>query len=402
MSAEPTTPSERVAGRPQLGVAMIGYSFMGAAHSQAWSSAPRAFDLEVTPAKRILVGRNHVAVSRVAERLGWAEVATDWRVAIDRSDVDVVDICTPGDSHAEIAIAALEAGKHVLCEKPLANTLKEAVAMNDAAERARALGVRSMVGFNYRRVPALALARKWIAAGRLGKPYHVRAAYRQDWAADPNAPLVWRLQRSHAGSGALGDIGSHAVDLAQFLLGDELRGVTALEETFVRERPLNNGNGRGAVDVDDCVIFSGRFSAGAVASFEATRFAVGRKNALQIEVNGSAGSVVFDLEALNELQYYDRGDEPGSAGFRRVLVTEPEHPYMSAWWPAGHIIGWEHTFTHQVADFLSAIASDEDLRPSFADGLQVQRVLEAVNDSAANQSRWTAVPAGSAAEVKTS
>jgi predicted dehydrogenase len=259
-----------------------------------------------------------------------------------------------------------------------------------------------MVGFNYRRVPALALARSWIADGRLGTLYQVRAAYRQDWAADPDSPLVWRMQRTHAGSGALGDIGSHIVDLAQFLLGDEVLGVSALEETFVRERPLADGNGRGAVDVDDCVIFGGRFAGGALASFEATRFAVGRKNALEIEVSGAAGSVAFNLEALNELQYCDRGDEPGSAGFRRVLVTEPQHPYLSAWWPAGHVIGWEHTFTHQVADFVTAIASGDDPRPSFADGLQVQRVLAAVDESSRNQSRWTPVPAGVPAAVRAS
>ena len=387
-------------GKPRLGVAMIGYAFMGGAHSQAWATAPRAFDLPLVPAMRVLVGRNGAAASAAAERLGWQEVQTDWRAVLDRSDVDVLDICTPGDSHAEIAAAALEAGKHVLCEKPLANTLEQAVAMTDAADRARGVGVRAMVGFNYRRVPALALARQWIGEGRLGTIYQVRAAYRQDWAADPEAPLVWRLQRDYAGSGALGDIGSHIVDLAQFMLGESLVGVTAVEETFVRERPLSRGDGRGLVDVDDCAVFTGRFAGGALASFEATRFAVGRKNALQIEVNGADGSVAFDLEALNELQYYDGRGDSASAGFRRVLVTEPTHPYMSAWWPPGHIIGWEHTFTHQVADFVGAIAAGEDPRPSFADGLQVQRVLAAVSDSALNESRWTAVDARAAAAVE--
>jgi predicted dehydrogenase len=379
---------------------MIGYAFMGAAHSNAWATAPRAFDLPLVPDMAVLVGRDRAAASAAAERLGWREVETDWRAVLDRSDVDVVDICTPGDSHMEIAIAALAAGKHVMCEKPLANTLEQALAMTDAAEQARGVGVRAMVGFNYRRVPALALAREWIGEGRLGTVYQVRAAYRQDWAADPESPLVWRLQRERAGSGALGDIGSHIVDLAQYLLADTLRGVTAVEETFVRERPLSQADGCGPVDVDDCAMFIGRFGGGAMASFEATRFAVGRKNALQIEVNGSNGSVGFDLEALNELQYYDGREDPSTAGFRRVLVTDPKHPYMSAWWPAGHIIGWEHTFTNQVADFVSAIAAGDNPRPSFEDGLQVQRVLAAVSESALNDSRWTTVGARAGASVE--
>jgi predicted dehydrogenase len=248
-----------------------------------------------------------------------------------------------------------------------------------------------MVGFNYRRVPALTLARAWIAEGRLGTIRQVRAAYLQDWIADPEFPLVWRLQREHAGSGSLGDIGSHIVDLSQFLLGEQLAGVTALTETFVKERPLADGTGRGPVTVDDCAVFSGRFAGGAVATFEATRFATGRKNALRIEINGSDGSIAFDLESLNELSYYDARDDASSAGFRRILVTEPEHPYTSAWWPPGHVIGWEHTFTHEVADLLTAIAAGEDPTPSFADGLQVQRVLAAVEDSARSECRWTAV-----------
>jgi predicted dehydrogenase len=373
----------------ELRVAVVGHAFMGAAHSQAWRTAPRAFDLPVAPAMQVLVGRTAGSTARSAARLGWAEWATDWRAVVERPDVDVVDICTPGDSHAEIAVAALEAGKHVPCEKPLANTLEEAAAMADAAQQAARRGVRAMVGFNYRRVPALALAREWIAQGLLGAIRQVRAAYLQDWLADPELPLSWRLQRERAGSGALGDIGSHAVDLAQFLLGDELVGVTGLTHTFVHERPLPDGAGRGPVTVDDCAVFAGRFGGGALGTFEATRVATGRKNALRIEVNGSAGSIAVDLEALNELQYCDAASD--ATGFRRVLVTEPQHPYMGAWWPPGHTIGWEHAFTHQVADFVTAIAAGDDPSPSFADGLQVQRVLAAVEESARDDSRWTEV-----------
>jgi predicted dehydrogenase len=372
-------------------VAQIGYAFMGASHSHAWRTAPRAFALPATPELRVLVGRDEPAVSAAAARMGWAESETDWRRVLERPDVDIVDICTPGDTHAEIAIAALEAGKHVLCEKPLANTAPEAEAMLAAADAARARGVRSMVGFNYRRVPAVALARQWIAEGRLGAIREVRAAYLQDWLMDAEAPFVWRLDRDRAGSGALGDIGSHIVDLAQFLCGTQLTGVSGLLQTFVEERPLPGGGGRGRVTVDDCAAFFGRMRDGAVATFEATRFASGRKNALRIELYGADGGLAFDLEALNELQYHDAREPAASAGFRRVVVTEAEHPYMSAWWPPGHIIGWEHTFIHQAKDFVEAIAADEDPRPSFADGLQVQRVLAAVETSARDDSRWTPV-----------
>jgi predicted dehydrogenase len=370
-------------------VAQIGYAFMGASHSHAWRTAARAFALPLTPEMRVLVGRDERAVGEAAGRLGWAESETEWRRVLERPDVDVVDVCTPGDTHAEIAIAALEAGKHVLCEKPLANTAAEAEAMLAAADAARARGVRSMVGFNYRRVPAVALARQWIAEGRLGALREVRAAYLQDWLMDAEAPFVWRLDRERAGSGALGDIGSHIVDLAQFLAGARLTGVSGLLRTFVEERPLPGG-GRGRVTVDDCAAFFGRLG-DAVATFEATRFASGRKNALRIEVYGAAGGLMFDLEALNELHYYDAREPAAAAGFRRIVVTEAEHPYMSAWWPPGHIIGWEHTFIHQAKDFVEAIAAGEDPRPSFADGLQVQRVLAAVETSARDDSRMTPV-----------
>jgi predicted dehydrogenase len=373
---------------------------MGAAHSQAWRTAGRVFDLPLRPAMVALCGRDAAAAQQAADRLGWGSVETDWKQLIAREDIDLVDVCTPGDSHAEIAIAALEAGKHVLCEKPLANTVDEAVAMTAAAERARERGVRSMVAFNYRRVPAIAFARKLVAAGRLGEIRHVRAVYLQDWIADPQFPLVWRLQRERAGSGALGDIGAHIVDLAQFVTGSPITGVSGLTETFVKQRPLpeassglsaTGGESLGEVTVDDAALFLARFGNGALATFEATRFAAGRKNAMRIEVNGSKGSLAFDFESMNELSLYDHTEDAESAGFRRVLVTEPGHPYLEAWWPPGHIIGYEHTFTHEVYDLVTAIGAGQDPTPSFADGLQVQRVLAAVERSAADRSCWTSI-----------
>jgi len=381
---------------------MVGYAFMGAAHSQAWRTAPHAFDLPLRPVLTALCGRDRAATEAAAQRYGFGGVETDWRALLERDDVQLIDVCTPGDSHAEISIAALEAGKHVLCEKPLANTVAEAEAMAAAAARAQARGVRSMVGFNYRRVPALALARELIASGRVGEIRHVRASYLQDWLADPAFPLTWRLQKEHAGSGALGDLGAHVVDLAQYLTGQLISGVSGVAATFVPERPLPGGalpgttGTTGRVTVDDAVAFTARLESGALATFEATRFASGRKNALRIEVYGARGSLAFDLERLNELEFCDNTDSAGSpgpatAGFRRILVTEPGHPYLSAWWPPGHVLGWEHTFTHQVRDLVLAIDTGADPEPSFAAGLQVQRVLQAVSASAAQDSRWTPV-----------
>jgi predicted dehydrogenase len=340
----------------------------------------------------VLAGRSKERTEAAAAQLGWADVETDWRELVRRDDVQIVDICTPGDSHAEIAIAALEAGKHVICEKPLANTVAEAEAMTQAAAKAPG---KSMVAFNYRRVPAVALARRYVEEGRVGEIRHVRAVYLQDWIVDPEFPLVWRLQKDKAGSGALGDIGAHIVDAAQFITGQNLLGVSALTETFIKERPLateSAGLGatgsaeRGQVTVDDAALFIGRMSGGALASFEATRFANGRKNAMRIEINGSRGSLAFDFESMNELWYSE-----GGGGFERILVTEPDHPYVGAWWPPGHGLGYEHTFTHEVKDFLEAIANGTDPSPSFADGLRVQRVLEAVERSAADNSRYTEV-----------
>ncbi|VTR78192.1 Glucose-6-phosphate 3-dehydrogenase [Cellulomonas hominis] len=384
-----------------IGVGMVGYAFMGAAHSQAWRTAPRFFDLPLTPEMRVLGGRDAAAVKAAADRLGWRDTATSWQDLVQREDVDLVDVCTPGHTHAEIAIAALEAGKHVLCEKPLANTIAEAEAMVAAAEAAAARGVRSMVGYTYRRVPAVQLARQLVADGRIGTVRHVRVQYLQDWLADADAPLSWRLDKQAAGSGALGDIGSHAVDLAQFITGERLTGVSALLETFVHERPVaaefaglhgTGGTERGPVTVDDAAVFLARLSGGGLGVFEATRFATGRKNAIRLEVNGERGSLSFDFEDMNVLHFYDATEDPAVAGFRRIVVTEPQHAYVAQWWPAGHGLGYEHAFTHQVVDLIGAIAAGQDPTPSFADGLAVQRVLDAVERSAADDSRW--VPLG--------
>jgi predicted dehydrogenase len=377
----------------RIGVGMVGHAFMGAVHSHAWRSAHRFFDLPLTPDLAVLGGRDLAKTKAAAAKYGWADVRTDWRELVASPDVQIVDVCTPGDTHAEIAIAALEAGKHVLCEKPLANSVAEAEAMAEAAARAAERGVRSMVAFNYRRVPALAYARTLIEAGRLGTIRHVRAQYLQDWLSDEQAPMAWRLQKDKAGSGALGDIGAHIIDATQFLLGETITGVSALTDTFVHTRPWPDGGGTGDVTVDDCALFTARFASGAVGSYEATRFALGRKNAMRVEINGSLGSLAFDFESMNELSFFDGANPTEEGGFRRILVTEPTHPYVGAWWPPGHLLGYEHTFTHEVVDFVRAIADGTDPHPSFADGLQVQRVLAAIEDSASESSQWTEVAA---------
>jgi predicted dehydrogenase len=396
---------------------MVGYAFMGAAHSQAWRTVNRVYELPAQARMVVVCGRDTAKVSAAAARLGWEEATTDWRALVNRDDIDLIDICTPGDSHAEIALAALAAGKHVLCEKPLANTVEEAEAMAAAAVTARAAGVRAMCGYNYRRVPAIALMAQLVAAGRIGTIRHVRAVYLQDWIVDPEFPLVWRLRREVAGSGALGDIGAHIIDLVQHVTGQRIAGVSALTETFVTERPLpttssglkgggpeglgggsiqasSDGNGgepaRGRVTVDDAALFLARLDGGAIGTFEATRFATGRKNGLRVEFNGSRGSLAFDLERLNELELYEADASGTEQGFTRILVTEGTHPYMSAWWPPGHIIGYEHSFTHQARDLIEAIATGAEPSPTFEEAAQVQRVLDAVERSA-KTGTWTEV-----------
>ncbi|MEV7606307.1 Gfo/Idh/MocA family oxidoreductase [Paenarthrobacter sp. NPDC089322] len=390
---------------------MVGYSFMGAAHSHAWRTAPRFFDLPLAPELTALAGRSAAGVQTAADKFGWDSVETDWRRLIERDDINLIDICSPGNTHAEIAIAALEAGKHVLCEKPLANSVAEAEKMTAVASSAAERGVYSMCGFTYRRTPALALAKRMVDDGRLGQLRHVRAQYLQDWLTDADAPLTWRLDKSKSGSGSLGDIGAHSIDAAQWITGSTITGVSALMETFVKERPIGGefvglgGHGgtdgpRGPVTVDDAAIFTARFQAktsaggktsdaGPIGVFEASRFALGRKNAMRLELNGTLGSLAFDFEDMNSLSFYDASEE--DAGFRRIIVTEPSHPYVGNWWPTGHGLGYEHGFTHQVVDLVNAIADGHRPEPSFADALQVQKVLAAVEASAEAESRWEKV-----------
>ena len=384
-------------GGSSLGVGMIGYSFMGAVHSHAWRTVGRVFDLGVDVDMRVICGRNEEAVTAAAAKYGWQSAETDWRAVIARDDIDIIDVCTPGSSHEEIAVAALNAGKHVICEKPLANTVAEAERMAAAAQ---ASSGKSMVAFNYRRVPALAYARELVRQERLGRIFHVRAVYLQDWIIDPEFPLVWRLVKEEAGSGALGDLGAHIVDAAQFVTGSQITNVSGELRTFIDERPLvgethlleaTKSAERGKVTVDDAALFLANFDNGAVGTFEATRFASGRKNGMAIEVNGEKASLRFEFESMNELWVHDHTVDGKDAGFRRVMVTESDHPYVEGWWPPGHVLGYDHTFTHEFRDFVLDIVNDRAPEPSFADGLYVQRVLDAVERSAQAQSVRTNV-----------
>ena len=382
----------------ELNIGMIGYSFMGKAHSNGFRQVPAFFpELDVKPVLKVICGRNRDAVQDAAQTYGWEEWETDWEKVIARDDIDIVDICTPGNLHLPMALAALQAGKHVICEKPLANTLEEARELLAVAANA---SKKTMVAFNYRRVPAVALAQQLIAEGRIGKIYHWRAVYLQDWIIDPDFPLVWRLEKDKAGSGPHGDLNAHIIDLALHLVGD-IDSVVGADTTFIKERPTleavdaglgaKAGDTMGRVTVDDATLFLARFANGALGSFEATRFAAGRRNHNRFEINGSKGSIAFNLEKMNELQFYSREDEDHIQGFREIIVGEGSQPFMSAWWPPGHIIGWEHTFTHEFRDFFEAIAKDEAFSPDFAEGTKVQAVLEAVVDSA-KSGRWMDVP----------
>ena len=371
-----STPSASgAAGSP--GVAVIGYAFMGKAHSHAWRNVAALRPGAPGVRRQVMVGRDADAVAAAAGQYGWAESATDWRAVLERDDIDIVDVCVPGHLHAEVAIAALEAGKHVIAEKPLANTMAEAEKMVATAQAARERGVHSMVGFNYRRVPALALARRHVAEGRLGEVRQVRVSYLQDWLADDAAPMTWRLRRELAGSGALGDLASHAVDQVRFLLGQEVTAVNATTHTFVGQR--TGADGPEEVTVDDAAWGTLRTDGGAVVSLEVTRMATARKNALGIEVYGSEGALRFDLESLNHLDVC----LDGADSFTRQLVTEQDDPYIDGWWPPGHVLGWDATFTNQAADFLAALAAGRAPTPSFEDGLAVQRVLAAIEASSA-------------------
>jgi predicted dehydrogenase len=374
---------------PEIGVGLVGYKFMGRAHSNAYRQLPRFFDVDPTPRMAAICGRDEAGVREAADSLGWESYETDYRRLIERDDVGLVDVVTPGNTHREIVLAALEAGKHVICEKPLANSLAEAREMLVAAREA---GTINAVCFNYRRAPAVQLAKRLVDEGRLGTIRHWRATYLQDFIMDPDFPLIWRLKKELAGSGALGDIGAHIVDLAQFLLGP-VSEVVGMMETFVKERPLeeastgggllaSGGAETGEVTVDDAAAFLARFEGGAIGTFEATRFAAGRRNKNAFEINGSKGSVAFNLERMNELEVFFVDDASDVQGFRTVNVTEPGHPYVGAWWPPGHIIGYEHTFVHTMKDLMDGINRGESPAPTFEDAYRVQAVLDAVERSA--------------------
>jgi predicted dehydrogenase len=371
----------------EIGVGLVGYKFMGRAHSNAYRQVGRFFDLELSPRMRTICGRNEADVRDAATSLGWEGYETDYRRLLERDDIGLVDVTTPSNTHHEIAIAALEAGRHVLCEKPLANTVEESRDMLDAARKA---GTINMVCFNYRRAPAVQLAKRLIDEGRLGDIRHWRAVYLQDFILNPEFPLIWRLRKEVAGSGALGDLGAHLVDLAHFLVGP-ISAVVGTAETFIKERPLEGASGdgeMGEVTVDDAAAFLARFENGAIGTFESTRLAPGRKNHNSFEINGSNGSLVFDLERMNELQVYSEEDPPEEKGFRTVMVTEPYHPYARAWWPPGHILGYEHTFVHTVKDLLDGIAVGKSPPPTFEDGYRCQAVLDAVERSL-ESGTWT-------------
>ena len=373
----------------EIGVGLVGYKFMGRAHSNAYRQVARFFDVDPAPRMAAICGRDEAGVREAADNLGWESYETDYRKLVARDDVGLVDVVTPGNTHREIVLTALEAGKHVICEKPLANTLSEAREMLTAA---RNVGTVNMVCFNYRRAPAVQLARKLVGEGRLGEIRHWRATYLQDFIMEPDFPLIWRLEKEVSGSGALGDIGAHIVDLAHFVVGP-ISEVTGMTETFIKERPLEEastegGTEMGKVTVDDAAAFLARFENGAIGTFEATRFAAGRRNQNSFEVNGSRGSLAFDLERMNELEVFFTEDDPDVQGFRTVNVTEPDHPYSGAWWPPGHILGYEHTFVHTMKDLMDGIEAGESPAPNFEDGYRCQAVLDAVERSAAS-GEWT-------------
>jgi len=370
---------------PSVGVGMLGYSFMGKAHSNALKKLPyMIYPPPAVPELVAICGRDEAAVAEAARRYGYARYTTDWRDLIDDERVQLFDNGGPNDAHAEPCIAAAAAGKHIICEKPLARNAEEAATMLAAV---RAAGVKHMVAFNYRFVPAIRQARQLIESGVLGRIYHYRAIYLQEWILPHyGTPRIWRLDKQQAGSGALGDLGAHIIDLAHYLVGD-IASVGAVTRTFIDERPLPDGPGTAKVDVDDAFVATVEFANGALGTLESTRFAAGRKNHQVIEINAELGSLRFDLERLNELQVFWVGDEPRETqGFHDVLVTEAHHPFWEHWWPHGHIIGWEHTFVHEFAHLFDCIVNDRDVAPhgaTFEDGYRAAVVCDAVLASAA-------------------
>jgi len=376
-----------------LNVGLIGYQFMGKAHSNAYRQVNRFFDLPIHVGMHTICGRNAEAVGKAAANLGWDRSETDWRRVVEDPSIDIIDVSTPGDTHCEIACAAAEAGKIVFCEKPIGNTLAEAQRMLDAVRKS---GKPHAIFHNYRKAPAVGLAKRMIEDGRIGRIFHWRAVYLQDWIVDPQFPLVWRLQKERAGSGAHGDINAHIIDLARHLVG-EMSSVSGMMKTFIEKRPLPGAiddrlgaaasTEMGVVTVDDASMFLARFENGAVGTFEASRFATGRKNYNCFEVNGSEGSLIFNLERMNELQFYSRKDDADAQGFRLIQATEGSQPYAGHYWPPGHIIGYEHTFINLIADALIAIDKGETPSPNMEDGYRNQVVLDGVERSA-NSASW--------------
>lgn len=377
-----------------LNVGLIGYKFMGKAHSNAYQRIGMFFNPKLKVAMKAICGREESWVKESAEKFGWEGYETSWEKLLQREDIDMVDITAPSNFHKEIGIAAAEAGKHIFCEKPLALTLKDAREMITAVEKNN---VKHQIGFNYRFAPAILLAKKMIDEGKIGQIFHFRAKYLQDFIIDPNFPLVWRLDKKVAGSGSHGDLGAHLIDMARYLVGD-IDKVIGISKTFVKERPIVermtglSGKAqadapKGEVTVDDATLFMAEFKNGALGSFEATRFANGHKNDMSFEINGSKGSLKFEFERMNELQYFNAEDEAGTQGFRLIQVTEAVHPYLEAWWPAGHVIGYEHTFVHELYEFIEAIAEDRLGTPNFYDGLKCTQILEAVDLSIAER-QW--------------
>ena len=368
-----------------IAIGMIGYKFMGKAHSNAYRQIGQFFDLPLTPRLKTISGRDKPKVAKMAERWGWENAVDDWRRVIDDPEIKVVDICSPNNTHREIAIAAFKAGKIVACEKPLAMNGAEAEQMAAAARKS---GKINTVWFNYRRVPAIAFARQLIDEGRIGRVYHFRALYLQDWTMDPSVPLLWRMDKDVAGSGVTGDLHSHIVDLSNFLAGD-IESVAGTSKIFIDERERPEG-GKSKVEIEDASIFVAKYTNGAIGHFEATRFANGRKNGNTFEINGEVGSLYFDLEDMSRLWYFDSREPKHIQGWRKISVWEEVHPYMKQWWVPGCAIGYEHTFGNQAADLMNAIAQNKPMQPNFDDGLKCQLVLDAVME-ASSSDRWVRV-----------
>lgn len=369
----------------KLNIGIIGTKFMGKAHSNAWKKAPEFFEMSTKPVLKVACGRHETSLKDFADKWGWEETETDWKKLVKRPDIDIIDIAVPQNLHYEIALAAAKEGKHIFCEKPMCMNLTQAKEMLKACEENK---VTHYLNHNYRRNPAVALAKQMIDEGLLGNLFHWRGAYQQDWIVNADFPLTWQLRKEIAQAGPQWDLNSHSVDLAHYLVGD-IQTVSCLTANFIKERPLAEeatsgnlkaeakGTGKGAVTVEDAALMMVRFKSGAIGSFEATRFATGRRNHNTFEIYGSKGSLLFDQERMNELQFYSHDDAEGRQGFKTILATDPSHPFMKNWWPSGHNIGYEHSFVHAVVDFIKAIAEGKTIEPNFEDGVKIIKVLEA-------------------------